>query len=1079
MQTLRIAVGPETLTLRKADGEEASIALPELPQDQPFLEDIAALEKHFSSTGQQDSGSVKVARRLGKRLFEVLCPNQEFVEAYQSARDAGGLRLVLEFTLEPPDKNSVVAKWAALPWEYLLDPEIKEFLVRRADCRLVRCLGAGQGDKSVTVSPPMKILAVFAEPWDLPLYRRAEALRHLEQGVSGGRFKVRVEPQPTFPALILALADYKPHVLHIVAHGSYIPGKGGGLALEDEFGGTHGVLAHDLASQIRGSGVKLVVLNTCLSGAGEGILGYRGVAHALLRAGVPAVVAMQYIVPVVTAQRFSSAIYHALSREAPLDEAVCVARRMLSGDLSLPALNWAIPVLYMQGDQWKLSESGYQAVTVTVEPVVEKFATPGNLQSISHLRSTELFGRAVDMAQVARALREPLQRQRFVTVTGMGGIGKTAVAVESAFWHHDRCYFPDGVFGVSAKELSYIQLLSGLGQALCIPEFDKVAQQEQEQIILSILERKTILLVIDNVDGLRDDASFRRLLERITPGGAGRVLLTCRRTLDIDGEKEVPLKRLPLTAAISLFFHVWNVVIPSPKQVAEVASICGRGLLDGHPLAVVIAASLARKEHLNNLTLLIERLQVSMAQTLKDRRTPEEEVSIVSSLNISYQALGDEAKQMLPRLAVFEGLFREQGLEAMCGDLADWRQGIKELLEHNLLEKDEVQTSAGNTVDVYRMHPVTRSYGLDKVEDKKALHLRAGRFLVSTKYANENVVGIKHLEAAEVWEEVISAVWKIEDYLDRRGLWAEDEVVLEAALRAARASGSRKDEGALLNELGSNHLRRGDARGAIEYYQQALTISREIGDRSGEESSLGSLGIAYDRLGKAKKAIEYYEQALAILREMGDKRGEGSHLGNLGIAYDRLGEVKKAIEYHEQALAISREMGDKRGEGSVLGNLGLAYARLGEVEKAIDYHEQALAISREIGDRSGEGSDLGNLGSAYFRLGEVNKAVEYYQQALAISREIGDKSGEGNHLGNLGLAYSRLGEMNKAVAYHEQALAIDREIGDKQGEGNSLGSLGLAYSRLGEVNKAVEYYQQALAISREIGDKQEIGRAHV
>jgi len=56
VQTLCIAVGPKTLTLRKADGDKASIALPELPQDKEFPGDIAALEKHFSSTGQQDSG---------------------------------------------------------------------------------------------------------------------------------------------------------------------------------------------------------------------------------------------------------------------------------------------------------------------------------------------------------------------------------------------------------------------------------------------------------------------------------------------------------------------------------------------------------------------------------------------------------------------------------------------------------------------------------------------------------------------------------------------------------------------------------------------------------------------------------------------------------------------------------------------------------------------------------------------------------------------------------------------------------------------------------------------------------------
>ena len=76
------------------------------------------------------------------------------------------------------------------------------------------------------------------------------------------------------------------------------------------------------------------------------------------------------------------------------------------------------------------------------------------------------------------------------------------------------------------------------------------------------------------------------------------------------------------------------------------------------------------------------------------------------------------------------------------------------------------------------------------------------------------------------------------------------------------------------------------------------------------------MGMIYADLGEARKAIEYYEQALAIAREIGDRRGEGASLGNLGRAYADLGDARKAIEYYEQALAIAREIGDKRDEGT-------------------------------------------------------------------------------------------------------------------------------------------------------------------
>ena len=96
---------------------------------------------------------------------------------------------------------------------------------------------------------------------------------------------------------------------------------------------------------------------------------------------------------------------------------------------------------------------------------------------------------------------------------------------------------------------------------------------------------------------------------------------------------------------------------------------------------------------------------------------------------------------------------------------------------------------------------------------------------------------------------------------------------------------------------------------------RTLAIAREIGDRRGEGQALGNLGIAYADLGDARKAIEFYEQALAIAREIGDRRGEGNALGNLGIAYKDLGEVRKAIEFYEQILPLRVRSVTAAGKG--------------------------------------------------------------------------------------------------------------------------------------------------------------------
>jgi len=324
---------------------------------------------------------------------------------------------------------------------------------------------------------------------------------------------------------------------------------------------------------------------------------------------------------------------------------------------------------------------------------------------------------------------------------------------------------------------------------------------------------------------------------------------------------------------------------------------------------------------------------------------------------------------------------------------------------------------------------------------------------------------------------------------DLRIALREKIAMREAAAHAAAILGDRSGEGVHLSNLGVVYAELGEVRRAIGLYQQALVIRREIraastersaewmAARQGEGIDFVNLGSAYWSLGEARRAIEYYEEALAIRREIGDRRGEGSALTGLGLACCALGEARRAIGLFEQALAISREIGDRRGEGHGLGNLGSAYWSLGEVRRAMEYHGGALAIHREIGDRHGEGGDLGNLGAAYHSLGEVVRAIGLYAERLVIAREIGDRRGEGDTLGNLGVAHKNLGEARRAIGFHEEALAISREIGNQSGQTNTLNNLGLAYVDLGETRQAIKCLKQALAISQEIGDRRNAGNA--
>ena len=272
--------------------------------------------------------------------------------------------------------------------------------------------------------------------------------------------------------------------------------------------------------------------------------------------------------------------------------------------------------------------------------------------------------------------------------------------------------------------------------------------------------------------------------------------------------------------------------------------------------------------------------------------------------------------------------------------------------------------------------------------------------------------------------------------------------------------------------IGSCHLSLDNYPSAIDHYQQALAISRDIGDRQGEVTSLGGLASCYSAQNDYPRAIDHYQQALAISRDIGDREGEAYGLGGLAGCYYAQNDYPSAIDHYQQALAISRDIGDREGEATSLGGLAGCYYMQNDYPSAIDHYQQALAISRDIGDRQGEAYSLGGLADCYSAQDDYPSAIDHYQQALAISRDIGDRQGEAYSLGGLASCYYTQDDYPSAIDHYQQALAISRDIGNRQGQATSLGGLADCYYTQDDYPSAIDHYQQALAISRDIGNRQ-------
>lgn len=284
----------------------------------------------------------------GKRLGDALFSGDVgrlFRQSLSSAKQQGsGLRVRLGLEAAP-DLEPV-------PWEYLYDSELGRFLTLSSQTPIVRSLDALDVPAAVRVAAPLRVLVMISSPSDLPALAVAheeELLRATTADlVASGRLELVVLTEATLIGLQRALLDSF-HVFHFIGHGGFDQGADEGvLVLEREDGTGHRVGASRLGTLLHDAdAMQLVVLNACEGARTSGRDAFSGVAQALVRQGLPAVVAMQTEISDRAALVFSHEFYYFLTRGLPIDSAICEVRKAMA--TSDEASEWGTAVLVRSG----------------------------------------------------------------------------------------------------------------------------------------------------------------------------------------------------------------------------------------------------------------------------------------------------------------------------------------------------------------------------------------------------------------------------------------------------------------------------------------------------------------------------------------------------------------------------------------------------------------------------------------------------------------------------------------------------------------------------------------------------------
>jgi CHAT domain len=319
------------------------------------LEVVGSISRLRRKVRRIESPDRQLLENFGGQLFRAVFSGHvgECLERSRMAaesRDAG-LRIRLR----------VPGALANIPWEYLYDLQ-HGFLGLDPETALVRYLEMPARARPFPISPPLRILAMISTPSDVPGLEVEEEWSKLNDTLGDLRRRgiVQVDrlERGTLAALQRPLRLNEYHVLHFIGHGGYDENAhDGALALEGADREIRLVTGRDLGMMIRDHrSLRLVVLNACEGARAAPDDPFGGVAQALVRQGIPAVIAMQFEISDPAALVFSQSFYQAIADGLPVDVATVEARRAMFAEGN--EVEWATPVLYLRSPDGRVFAKG-------------------------------------------------------------------------------------------------------------------------------------------------------------------------------------------------------------------------------------------------------------------------------------------------------------------------------------------------------------------------------------------------------------------------------------------------------------------------------------------------------------------------------------------------------------------------------------------------------------------------------------------------------------------------------------------------------------------------------------------------
>jgi predicted ATPase/DNA-binding SARP family transcriptional activator len=677
------------------------------------------------------------------------------------------------------------------------------------------------------------------------------------------------------------------------------------------------------------------------------------------------------------------------------------------------------------------------------EELLRKLAQTAAIDSRVEVRlpipSSVLIGRHWELQLISQRFQD--QTCRLMTLVGVGGAGKTRLAIEVATQYQQQfsgsaCFVP--LAGVSSLELVPESILEALGVSGSV---------NPTVVLLELLNERELFLVLDNLEHLPGiDAFVAVLLDKCRHL---RILATSREALGLSFENLIDIEGLPAPDnlfpletqdAALVFLRAARRVNPQFRFEDDIQSFTRiYRVVSGIPLGLELAASWVRALTLTEIAFELEN-SLNILET-DNSDVPERQRSFAATFRYSWVLLSDAEKTNLSRLSVFRGSFsREWALKVGGSSL----NVLLKLINKSMISKRDSR---------FFLHELIRQYAF--------LELAAEAKQIAMSNLSELALGL-------------SRAWYPERNSNRH---SEMSRRVELELENIRP--------ALEWSLTHNPRVGAETVGLLEHFWNTRGHHKE-GLAWGQQFAACTQTQTPDwvrahllwmiaSLGKEQSQYEVARAAIVEYRAIGEAFGNPQLRANsekfFGLIERDLGNLATAKSHFERAISLHEAAGNTNQIAMCNNDLGLVFLYQNDLEAAKACFTRALELKRSLNDPIGAAYSLGYLGNIAGLMGDTNLETSLLEESMRVKREAGDVQGTANGLQALGNVARRNGLYGLARTYLSDALQTSARLGRQWSTAHVLVDFAQLEHSLGQPAKALKLLFAAQTALARLGSK--------